>query len=49
MGKMVFAGIGFGIAAVLLLLVAVLALPAVRPVTAYETVVDGDEVLVRLS
>ncbi len=27
----------------------VLALPAVRPVTAYETVVDGDEVRVRLS
>ena len=26
----------------------VLALPAVRPVTAYETVVDGDEVRVRL-
>jgi 3-phenylpropionate/trans-cinnamate dioxygenase ferredoxin subunit len=26
----------------------VLALPAVRPVTAYETLVDGDEVLVRL-
>ena len=27
----------------------VLALPPVRPVTAYETVVDGDDVLVRLS
>jgi 3-phenylpropionate/trans-cinnamate dioxygenase ferredoxin subunit len=27
----------------------VLALPAVRPVTAYETVVDGHEVRVRLS
>lgn len=26
----------------------VLALPAVRPVTAYETVVDGDEIKVRL-